>query len=57
MKNIKTVDIPDELKQAFKSDPKFADSFARLTLSKKREYAEYIAEAKREETIKQTIFK
>ena len=42
--------IPPELKDVFKQNQDLADQFDTLTLSCKREYAEYISEAKREET-------
>lgn len=42
--------IPDELKEAFKNHSGLKDAFEQLSLSKKRDYAEYIATAKREET-------
>ncbi|MCB0693361.1 MAG: YdeI/OmpD-associated family protein [Lewinellaceae bacterium] len=42
--------IPEELRQALASDPDVARQFDQLSLSCRREYAEYIGEAKREET-------
>ncbi len=42
--------IPDELKEALASDSKLSETFDELSLSSKREYAEYIMEAKRAET-------
>lgn len=42
--------IPDELKEALASDSHLSETFESLTLSCKREYAEYISEAKRAET-------
>ncbi|WP_462250064.1 YdeI/OmpD-associated family protein [Ekhidna sp.] len=39
--------IPDELKEALASDSKLSETFDGLSLSCKREYAEYIMEAKR----------
>ncbi|MGW1453416.1 YdeI/OmpD-associated family protein [Salegentibacter agarivorans] len=42
--------IPAELKAAFKEDNDLEKSFQQLTKGKKREYADYIAEAKREST-------
>ncbi|MEP0984148.1 DUF1801 domain-containing protein [Ekhidna sp.] len=42
--------IPDELKEALASDSQLSETFETLTLSCKREYAEYISEAKRLET-------
>ncbi len=42
--------IPDELKEALASNSQLSEAFGALSLSCKREYAEHIAEAKREET-------
>lgn len=42
--------IPDELKEALASDGQLSEIFESLSLSCKREYAEYIEEAKRPET-------
>ena len=42
--------IPPEINSAFEMDPTLQSAFESLTLSKKREYAEYIEEAKREAT-------
>jgi len=42
--------IPAELTNAFKRDAKLKKAFEQFTHSCKREFAEYIAEAKREET-------
>ena len=42
--------IPDELTSAFKDDPGLGAMFESLNLTKKREFAEYISSAKREET-------
>lgn len=42
--------IPDELKEELASDSQIADAFDNLSLSSKRDYADYIAEAKKEET-------
>lgn len=46
----KPLEIPAELKQAFSSNPKVEACFDDMGLTKKREFAEYIGEAKREET-------
>lgn len=46
----KALEIPEELQQAFSQNPALKDSFDSLSLSKKREYAEHVASAKREET-------
>jgi uncharacterized protein YdeI (YjbR/CyaY-like superfamily) len=45
--------IPDELKEELAADALLFEAFETLTLTCKREYAEYIADAKRAET-KQT---
>lgn len=42
--------IPEELQRAFASNPDLNMKFDRLSISCQREYAEYIGEAKREET-------
>lgn len=42
--------VPDELKEALASDGFLSEVFDSMSLSCKREYAEYIAEAKRPET-------
>ena len=42
--------IPVELKTKFETDQELKNCFDELTLSKQREYSEYISEAKREET-------
>jgi len=46
----KVLMIPGELEQAFAKHPALKDRYEALTHSRKREYAEYIASAKREET-------
>jgi uncharacterized protein YdeI (YjbR/CyaY-like superfamily) len=42
--------IPDLLKEALASNPELSEKFDTLSLSFKREYAEYISAAKKEET-------
>lgn len=42
--------IPDELAEALAQSPELSVAFDELTLGKRRDYAEYIAEAKREAT-------
>jgi uncharacterized protein YdeI (YjbR/CyaY-like superfamily) len=49
--------VPEQLKQAFKTYRKAKASFAKMTLGKRREYADYISEAKREETKQRRIEK
>lgn len=46
----KPVLIPAELEHAFSQNPALKDSFNALSLSKKRDYAEHVGSAKREET-------
>ncbi len=47
---VKPIVVPDELKQALKENSALKTAFAALSKSCQREYAEYIGEAKREET-------
>ena len=49
--------IPDELKEAMASDSVLSEAFESLSLSCKREYTEYVGEAKREETRKNRLEK
>ncbi|MEG8945736.1 YdeI/OmpD-associated family protein [Rosettibacter firmus] len=42
--------IPQELKSALQKDLELKDAFEKLSFSCKREYSEYVAEAKKEET-------
>lgn len=49
--------IPDELKEAMASDSNLSEAFDSLSLSCKREYAEYVGDAKREETRKTRLEK
>lgn len=49
--------LPDELKEALASDARLSESFDELSLTYKREYAEHIAEAKRDETKKKRLEK
>ena len=46
----KPVVVPSELKRALKKDERAAVAFDGLTLGKRREFADYISDAKREET-------
>jgi len=46
----KDVIIPDELNRAFKENPALKDQFDAMSLSKRRDYAEHIGSAKREDT-------
>jgi len=49
--------IPQELEEALKANPPLKESFEALSLSKKREYAEHVGSAKREETRQQRLQK
>jgi uncharacterized protein YdeI (YjbR/CyaY-like superfamily) len=49
--------IPDDLLEILDNDPALRKAFDRLTAGRKREYAEYIAEAKRETTRTERIKK
>jgi len=53
----KPLEMPTELEHAFSHDPSLKESFETLSLSKKREYAEYVGSAKREETRQQRLEK
>ncbi|MEP1033206.1 DUF1801 domain-containing protein [Ekhidna sp.] len=53
----KSLVIPDELKEALASNSHLSETFESLSLSCKREYAEYIEEAKREETKQKRLVK
>jgi len=53
----KLLEIPKELNDFIKKDKKVKESFNSLSLSKQREYAEYISEAKRDETKLKRLFK
>jgi len=46
----KEVPIPELLKNSFKNNSKLKDAFEKLTPGKRKEYATYISEAKREAT-------
>ena len=45
-----SVEVPPELHAILKTDRKAADAFGKLTPGRQRDYAEYIATAKRDET-------
>jgi uncharacterized protein YdeI (YjbR/CyaY-like superfamily) len=53
----KALVIPEELETAFKSDPSLKESFESLSLSRRRDYAEHVGSAKREETRQQRLQK
>ncbi|WP_063860409.1 MULTISPECIES: YdeI/OmpD-associated family protein [unclassified Paenibacillus] len=46
----KVVIVPDDLAETFRVNPSAADFFATLSYSNRKEYAQWITEAKREET-------
>ncbi|MBS1256161.1 MAG: hypothetical protein MAG581_01974 [Deltaproteobacteria bacterium] len=46
----RSLNIPDKLMAEIKADKQLIKCFQQLSMSKQREYADYIAEAKREET-------
>lgn len=53
----KALVIPEELELAFRSNPSLREGFEALSLSKKRDYAEHVGNAKREETRQQRLQK
>lgn len=53
----KALIIPKELEQALQSNPSLKESFEAFSPGKKREYAEHIGSAKREETRQQRLQK
>ena len=53
----KPIDIPPELAKAFKAHPKAKKSFDQMSKTCRREYAEHISDAKREETKARRIAK
>jgi acetyl-CoA carboxylase beta subunit len=53
----RTVAIPDELKQRLAEDQKTAQAFEALSYSHKKEYAEWIASGKKEETRRSRVEK
>lgn len=53
----KTLVVPEELELAFRSNPSLKESFEALSLSRKRDYAEHVGNAKREETRQQRLQK
>jgi Bacteriocin-protection, YdeI or OmpD-Associated/Domain of unknown function (DUF1905) len=46
----RTVDVPDDLRAALEGDDEARAAFDSLSYSHRKEYAEWVAEAKREET-------
>jgi uncharacterized protein YdeI (YjbR/CyaY-like superfamily) len=53
----KPLEMPPELEHAFSRDPSLKKSFETLSLSKKREFTEYVGEAKLEKTRQQRLEK
>ena len=53
----KSLEVPKELYDLFKKVKKVKESFNSLSLPKQREYAEYIIEAKRDETKQKRLLK
>lgn len=53
----KSLEIPQELQEAFRRDPALKDAFHALSLTNKRDFAEHVGTAKREETRKQRLEK
>ena len=53
----KVVIVPDDLAGAFRENPNAADFFTRLSYSNRKEYVQWITEAKREETRSARIVK
>ncbi len=53
----KPIEIPVELVRAFDQDPALKKAFNLLSLSKRREYAEHVGSAKREDTRQQRLEK
>jgi len=53
----KSVTVPPELKDAFQKNKELESAFNQLTPGCKREYADYVSEAKKEETRKRRVQK
>jgi uncharacterized protein YdeI (YjbR/CyaY-like superfamily) len=53
----KPLEMPPEFEHAFSRDPSLKESFETLPLSKKREFTEYVGEAKLEKTRQQRLEK
>jgi len=51
------IEIPDELEAAFDDDTKLSNKFKQFTNFKQREFIEYVAEAKREDTRQKRVEK
>ena len=53
----RTVDVPDELRVALDADHEARSAFESLSYSHRKEYADWIVEAKREETRRRRVAK
>lgn len=51
------IEIPDELEEAFESDTNLSNKFKQLTNFKQREFIEYVAQAKMEDTRQKRVDK
>jgi Bacteriocin-protection, YdeI or OmpD-Associated/Domain of unknown function (DUF1905) len=49
------VDVPTELREALDAEPEVAAFYDRLSLTHRKEYARWVAEAKREETRRRRV--
>lgn len=54
---LRTVDVPDDLAAALAGDPAAKETFERFSYSHRKEYVDWIAEAKREETRRRRVEK
>ena len=51
----RTVDVPDELRDALAAEPEAREFFERLAYSHRKEYVDWILEAKRDETRRRRV--
>lgn len=51
----RAVEIPPALRRALDANPEAAEAFRRLAPTHRREYARWVAEAKREETVQRRV--
>ena len=51
----RTVEVPDALAAALATDPRAKAAFERMSFTHRKEYARWIAEAKREETTRRRV--
>lgn len=54
-KSPRTLEIPEALRAALESNPKARTTFEQFSYSHRKEYVEWIAEAKREETVQKRL--